>query len=193
MRIFTTLDRYLTHKLEIRDLDGQVQLVIIRPAKVFKSTVLVQNGAGQEVGRIVQDNIFGKIHFTLDADGQTLGSIDSETGGRGTSASTTAGTEVARITKTFEGIAKAVFTTADYYVVHIHTELPQPLLSLVVAERAVRRHRAQAGFRRSRIAAAGRARGRTTARPATEVASRATSRPQPVVTGVSRRSRSRRR
>jgi len=40
---------------------------------------------------------------------------------------------VARITKTFEGVAKTMFTTADNYVVQIHAELPQPLLSLVVA------------------------------------------------------------
>ena len=43
------------------------------------------------------------------------------------------GTEVARITKTWEGLAKTMFTTADNYVVQIHRRLPQPLLSLVVA------------------------------------------------------------
>jgi len=43
------------------------------------------------------------------------------------------GVEVARITKTFEGIAMTMFTTADNYVVQIHTQIPQPLNSLVVA------------------------------------------------------------
>ncbi|HQV58288.1 MAG TPA: phospholipid scramblase-related protein, partial [Ilumatobacteraceae bacterium] len=43
------------------------------------------------------------------------------------------GTEVARITKTFEGVAKTLFTTADNYVVQIHTRIPQPLNSLIVA------------------------------------------------------------
>ena len=43
------------------------------------------------------------------------------------------GQEVARITKTFEGIAKTLFTTADNYVVQIHGQIPQPLNSLVVA------------------------------------------------------------
>ena len=43
------------------------------------------------------------------------------------------GAEVARITKTFEGVAKTLFTTADNYVVQIHTRLPQPLNALVVA------------------------------------------------------------
>ena len=43
------------------------------------------------------------------------------------------GSEVAQITKTWEGFAKALFTTADNYVVKIHYALPDPLLSLVVA------------------------------------------------------------
>jgi uncharacterized protein YxjI len=43
------------------------------------------------------------------------------------------GTEVARITKTFEGLAKTMFTTADNYVVQIHRHLEDPLRSLVVA------------------------------------------------------------
>ena len=134
LRIFTSLDQFLTHKLEIRDIDGQVQLLIIRPAKVFKSTVLVHDATGQEIGRIVQDNIFGKVHFTLQAGGETLGSINAENWRAWNFRIDDAtGTEVGRITKTFEGIAKAMFTTADNYVVHIHAQLPQPFLSLVVA------------------------------------------------------------
>ncbi|MFE3029199.1 phospholipid scramblase-related protein, partial [Nocardia tengchongensis] len=43
------------------------------------------------------------------------------------------GQEVARITKTWEGLLKTMFTTADNYVVQIHRQLPQPLLSMVVA------------------------------------------------------------
>ena len=41
--------------------------------------------------------------------------------------------EIGRITKTWEGLARTVFTTADHYVVQIHEELPEPLRSLVVA------------------------------------------------------------
>jgi len=134
LRIFTSLDQFLTHKLEIRDTDGQVQLLIIRPAKVFKSTVLVYDGTGQEIGQIVQDNIFGKVHFTIAAGGQTLGSINAENWRAWNfRIDDAAGTEVGRITKTFEGIAKAMFTTADNYVVQIHAQLTQPFLSLVVA------------------------------------------------------------
>ncbi|MGD9701928.1 MAG: phospholipid scramblase-related protein [Acidimicrobiia bacterium] len=134
LRVLTSLDQFMTHKLEIRDADGQVQLLITRPAKVFKSTVVVESAAGQEIGRIVQDNVFGKIHFSLEANGQTLGSINAENWRAWNfRIEDAAGTEVARITKTFEGIAKTLFTTADNYVVQIHAQLPQPFLSLVVA------------------------------------------------------------
>ena len=44
-----------------------------------------------------------------------------------------AGSEVARITKTWEGLAKTMFTTADNYVVQIHRPLEDPLRMLVVA------------------------------------------------------------
>ncbi len=40
---------------------------------------------------------------------------------------------MARITKTWEGLAKAMFTTADNYVVTIHRPLDDPLRSMVVA------------------------------------------------------------
>ena len=40
---------------------------------------------------------------------------------------------MARITKTWEGVAKTLFTTADNFVVHIHRPLDEPLRSLVVA------------------------------------------------------------
>jgi hypothetical protein len=43
------------------------------------------------------------------------------------------GNEVARITKTWEGVAKTMFTTADNYVIQIHRQLHDPLRSLVVA------------------------------------------------------------
>ncbi|MGZ4772601.1 MAG: phospholipid scramblase-related protein, partial [Ilumatobacteraceae bacterium] len=81
-----------------------------------------------------QDNVFGKIHFTLQAGGHTYGAIKAENWRAWNfRIEDHTGTEVARITKTFEGIAKTMFTTADNYVVQIHTQIPQPLNSLVVA------------------------------------------------------------
>jgi Scramblase/Protein of unknown function (DUF2510) len=134
MRLLTNLDQFMTHKLEVVNGAGDVQLRITRPAKVMKSTVIVSNAQEQEIGRIVQDNVFGKIHFTLQAGGHTYGSIKAENWRAWNfRIEDHTGTEVARITKTFEGFAKAMFTTADNYVVQIHTQLAQPLNALVVA------------------------------------------------------------
>jgi len=134
LRLLTSLDQFLTHRLEVTDSQGRVVLKITRPAKVMKSTVIVSDGNDQEIGRIVQDNMIGKIHFSLQAGGYTYGSIKAENWRAWNfRIEDHTGQEVARITKTFEGIAKTMFTNADNYVVQIHTVLPQPLNSLVVA------------------------------------------------------------
>jgi uncharacterized protein YxjI len=134
VRLLTSLDQFMTHKLEIADTSGRVLMRITRPAKVIKSTVIVSDSNDQEIGRIVQDNMFGKIHFSLQAGGHTYGAIKAENWRAWNfRIEDHAGAEVARITKTFEGIAKTMFTTADNYVVQIHTQIPQPLNSLVVA------------------------------------------------------------
>jgi uncharacterized protein YxjI len=134
MRLLTSLDQFMTHKLEIVDSEGRVVLRITRPAKLMKSTVIVSDGNDQEIGRIVQDNVFGKIHFSLQAGGHTYGAIKAENWRAWNfSVEDHNGVQIARITKTFEGIAKTMFTTADNYVVQIHTQIAQPLNSLVVA------------------------------------------------------------
>jgi uncharacterized protein YxjI len=134
LRLVSNLDQFLTHKLSITDNSGAVALQITRPAKVMKSTVIVADGAGTEIGRIVQDNVFGKIHFSLQAGGYTVGAIKAENWRAWNfRIEDHTGQEVARITKTFEGVAKTLFTTADNYVVQFHTQLAQPLLSLAVA------------------------------------------------------------
>lgn len=134
LRLVSSLDQFMTHRLEIRDMTENVLLALTRPAKVFKSTVVVSDAAGAEVGRIVQENLIGKIHFALQAAGSTIGHIRAENWRAWNFRIEDAGgTEVARITKTWEGVAKTMFTTADNYVVHLHRQLPQPLASLVVA------------------------------------------------------------
>jgi uncharacterized protein YxjI len=134
LRLVSNLDQYLTHKLEVTDMAGQVLLRITRPAKVMKSTVIVSDGADNEIGRVVQDNMIGKINFSLQSGGNTYGAIKAENWRAWNfRIEDSTGNEVARITKTFEGIAKTMFTTADNYVVQIHAQLAQPLNSLVVA------------------------------------------------------------
>jgi uncharacterized protein YxjI len=133
LRFVSSLDQFLTHRLEVRDASGVV-LVLTRPAKVIRSRVLVARPDGSPIGEIVQANVFGKIRFDLVAGGQVVGAIQGENWRAWNFAILdAAGTEVARITKTWEGLARTLFTTADNYVVHVHFRLPDPLASLVLA------------------------------------------------------------
>ncbi|MFE1989107.1 phospholipid scramblase-related protein [Streptomyces mirabilis] len=134
IRFVSSLDQYMTHKLEIRDAYGQPVLRLTRPAKFIKSRVVVERPGGQPVGEIVQQNMIGKINFAINVNGQQVGAIKAENWRAWNFAIVDhTDNEVARITKTWEGLAKTMFTTADNYVLQIHYQLPEPLLSLVVA------------------------------------------------------------
>ncbi|MER8058840.1 MULTISPECIES: phospholipid scramblase-related protein [unclassified Streptomyces] len=134
LRFVSSWDQFLTHKLEIRDAYGQPQLLLTRPAKIFKSRVIVSRPDGSPVGEIVQQNMIGKINFAMNVNGQQVGAIKAENWRAWNFAIVDhADSEVARITKTWEGLAKTLFTSADNYVLQIHYQLPEPLLSLVVA------------------------------------------------------------
>jgi uncharacterized protein YxjI len=134
LRVLTNVDQFLTHRLEVRDAAGRAVLSLTRPAKVFKSTVVVSGPDGTEIGRIRQDNMFGKIRFAFEVGGQRVGGIQAENWRAWDFAVVDAqDAEVARIKKTWEGLVKAAFTTADNYVVRIHRPLEEPLRSLVVA------------------------------------------------------------
>jgi len=133
-RFVSSLDQFMTHSLQLVDMQGNVHLTVTRPAKFAKSKVHITDGAGNEIGSIIQQNMIGKIRFTLEGAGQTLGSLNGENWRAWNfNMQDSAGVEVARITKTWEGFAKTMFTTADNYVLQIHADLPEPLRSLVVA------------------------------------------------------------
>ncbi|MEV7139722.1 phospholipid scramblase-related protein [Streptomyces tauricus] len=134
VRFVASIDQFMTHKLEIRDAYGRPQLLLTRPRKFLKSRVLVARPDGSPVGEIAQQNMFGKINFAIKADGQQIGAVKAENWRAWNFAIVDhSDTEVARITKTWEGLAKTMFTTADNYVLQIHFQLPEPLLSLVIA------------------------------------------------------------
>jgi hypothetical protein len=134
LRFVSSVDQFLTHKLEVRDAYGQPHLVLTRPAKLIKSKVQVHRANGEPLGEIVQQNAFGKIRFGFMYNGQQIGAIKAENWRAWNFAIVDhTDTEVARITKTWEGLAKTLFTTADNYVLQIHRQLPDPLLSMVVA------------------------------------------------------------
>ena len=133
IRFFSSYDQFLTHRLEVRDINHQPVLMLTRPAKVLKSRVIVARPDGSEVGQIVQANVFGKIRFDFVVNEQQIGGIQAENWRAWNFAVLDhTGAEIARITKTWEGFAKTMFTTADNYVVQVHRPLPDPLASLVV-------------------------------------------------------------
>lgn len=134
LRFVSSVDQFLSVRLEVRDAHGQPQLLLTRPAKFIKSKVVVQRPDGTTLGEIVQQNAIGKINFAFEVNGQKIGAIKAENWRAWNFAIVDhAGTEVARITKTWEGLAKTMFTTADNYVLQIHRRLEEPLLSMVVA------------------------------------------------------------
>ena len=134
LRLVSSLDQFLTTRLDITDSDGRAILRLTRPGKIVKSTVIVSDGNDVEIGRIIQQNAIGKINFALESGGQRLGTIKAENW-RAWNFSITdaADREIARVTKTWEGLAKTMFTTADNYVLQISERAPEPLNSLVVA------------------------------------------------------------
>ncbi len=134
VRVLTSFDQFMTHSLQVVDMAGAVQLTVTRPAKVFKSKFAIGDAQGREIGQIVQKNMIGKIRFGLEANGQEIGSLNAENWRAWNfNILDASGTEIARITKTWEGLAKTLFTTADNYVVQLHRPLEDPLRSLVVA------------------------------------------------------------
>lgn len=133
-RFVSSLDQFMTHSLQLVDTDGAVQLTVTRPAKFAKSKVHVADAAGKPVGSIVQRNMIGKIRFSLEGPSGEIGTLNGENWRAWNfNLQDADGNEVARITKTWEGLAKTMFTTADNYVLQIHRPLEEPLRSLVVA------------------------------------------------------------
>ena len=134
VRVLGDVDQFFTHSLQVVDASGAVQLTLRRPRKFMKSRLEVGDAMGNPVGQIVQENAIGKIRFALMAGDQRIGAMHAENWRAWNfSLRDATDTEVARITKTFEGVLTTLFTTADNYVLHVHRPLDEPLRSLVVA------------------------------------------------------------
>ena len=125
----------MTHKLQVVDHAGQVQLQLTRPAQGHEVADHRRRTApGVEIGRSSSRTSSARSASASTSDGQAIGSINAENWRAWDfHISTPPGSEVARINKTFAGLARAMFTTADNYVVQIHRPLEEPLRSLVVA------------------------------------------------------------
>lgn len=134
-RILTSFDQFFTHHLDITDADGALALRITRPRKVFRSRINVYDAANTYLGCLRQVNVFGHIRFSLfDAADRQLAELRAENWRAWDFTVTMAnGTEVARITKSWEGWMRTFASTADRYVVRIHHRLGDPLHALVLA------------------------------------------------------------
>lgn len=134
MRVLTGWDQFMSHTVQIRDAAGSVLLTLTRPAKVFKSTMIVSRPDGVEIGRIIQRNVFGKIRFGFEVGGHEWGSLNAENWRAWNfSIRDHADQEVARVTKKWEGLLTTAFTTADNYLVSMLRPVGEPLHTLVVA------------------------------------------------------------
>lgn len=134
LRLLTKLDSMMTVQLEIRDNAGNPLLKLTRPATLWKSTVHVQRPSGEPVGDIRMENAWGKVRFAYEVNGQRIGGMHAENlRAWDLRLLDHQDAEIGQITKTWQGMAKAAFTTADNYVLRINRPLPDPLLSMVVA------------------------------------------------------------
>jgi uncharacterized protein YxjI len=138
VRFVAGVDQFLTHHLSVYDVDGSRLLQVTRPAKLVKSRFAVRADSSRRVGAIVQDNVFGNIRFNLtDGDGRRLGEIRADNWRAWDFTIVDRDDRVvARIDKKFVGVTKAVFTTADNYIVHIDPALAGDLRLLVIAAAA---------------------------------------------------------
>ncbi len=134
LRALTKYDKHMSHRFEVLDADGNVMLQLHRPAKMMKSKILVSDGAGNEIGKVVQENAFRKIRFDLQVGDQSIGQI------KGTSWSDwdfeifdSSGKEIGKVVKTFQGLSKAMLRGSDAYVVAMHEPLHDPLRQMVIA------------------------------------------------------------
>lgn len=134
LRAVSNLDSMLPIKLVITDVAGRICVQIERGLTWFKSDLAVLGPDGGEIGRIRQENLFGKRRFELTTNGMPVGRILAENWRAWDfRIEDGSGQEVARINKKWAGFGKELFTTADSYALEIHQDLDRPLHSLVLA------------------------------------------------------------
>ena len=138
LRLVSSVDQFMTHTLGVYDADGTKVLQLVRPRKLVKSRLEVSDGHGQTIGSIVQQNAIGKIRFGLhDAAGNEIGMLRGENWRAWNFAiQDGSGNEIGRITKKWEGLLKAGFTTADNYVLQIDPGVQGPMRLLAFATAA---------------------------------------------------------
>lgn len=134
-RALLNVDMLMRHELQMVDTAGVTQLTMVKPRSFFKPKLEVHSADGALVGTIAIKLRLGKARFNLlDASGAELGTLNAENfRAWNFTMADTSGNEIAKITKTWEGLGKAMFTNADNYVVQILAPLEGPLQSIAIA------------------------------------------------------------
>ena len=134
-RFLSKADTLMPVKLQIKDLHGNPVLLLHRPAAtMFKPAIHVQRPDGLEIGTIKLANLWGKARLNFEVGGQVHGAMIAENL-RGWDLRLVDHQEqqIGQISKSWEGLGKAMFTSADNYVLQIFRPLQDPLLSMVIA------------------------------------------------------------
>lgn len=132
-RLGGDLDVALPVTLNVLDSDGAPILVFHKPW--FSMALHVSKPDGMRLGTISKRIRLGKARFNLvDTSGSEVGEVRAENWrARDFGVFDAAGTEVARVTKKWRGLATEVFTDADTYVVNLNQNVSDPLRSLTLA------------------------------------------------------------
>ncbi len=134
-RLLFNFDMLMRHELQIVDTAGTTQLSVIKPRAFLRPKMLINGARGELLGSIAIKLRFGKARFLLfDATGVEVGTLNAENfRAWNFTMADTSGAEIAKITKTWEGLGKAIFTNADNYVVQLLAPLTNPLQSIAIA------------------------------------------------------------
>ncbi len=132
VRLLSRSDSLLGVKLEIREANGAVALLLHKPALRVTCTVARPNGT--EIGRVAAKIRLGKARLALtDPAGNLVGEVRAENlRAWNFNVQDASGRLIARVDKKWAG-ARELFTTADKYRVELDPNLTDPLRSLVVA------------------------------------------------------------
>lgn len=138
-RALTGLDAYLGHRLEIVDPDGRMLLGVSNPAVVSRRMRFrVTDHLGSTLGEVVQQWSLGKARFGFEDNGSFLGYLSAQNlRAWNFTLTDRRGVEIGKVTKTWSGLTRTVFTTADDYAVELNQPIPEPLRSLAVASALV--------------------------------------------------------
>ena len=130
-RRLATVRRNGRHELRAVGADDRV---LLRVTRLREPSMGVTDVTGDDVGRIVREDVFGRVRFALCSGDRHHGSIHADDlRGWNFAVLDRAGAEVARITRAWEGLPETLVMTADDHVLQLRRPLPEPLRTLVVA------------------------------------------------------------